>query len=97
MKGNEWQIGLQREKRAFGLLSLLQKWRSVADPIKLFSSLTKNFSVFTAKLGHFITNVFSICNKHSSLTAKIGNVNIKYYSASECILSGIIELVTYFN
>ncbi len=38
----------------------------------LFSLIANNFSGFFAvKLCHFIANYFSICNVHSSLTAKI--------------------------
>jgi len=45
---------------------------SHANPIKLFSSLMKNFfRFFDAKLGHLVINNFFIYNKHASLTAKI--------------------------
>jgi len=39
---------------------------SVANPIKLFSLLTKNSSIFSVNLGHFIINEFvSLCNTHA--------------------------------
>ena len=34
-------------------------------------SLSNNFAIFAAKLGHFITDDFFKCNKHISLNANI--------------------------
>ena len=45
----------------------------VADPLKLFSSLTKKFSVFFAvKLAHLLYKENSLIGKWPSLAAKIG-------------------------
>ncbi len=41
-------------------IQILQKYSSVADPIKTFSSLIKNSLFFTVKVGNFIINFFSL-------------------------------------
>jgi len=46
------------------------KW---VDPVANPMNTNKYFFPYIAvRLGHFIHNEFSICNKHASLTAKIG-------------------------
>ena len=44
--GKQYYIFLQRKVSWVDFLCLLTDWKYVADPIKLFSSLTKNFSAF---------------------------------------------------
>jgi hypothetical protein len=69
----------REEKVHYSKIIFEKKWpldvthSSGADPMKLFASLTKNFSIFFAlKLGYFVINdFFNVCYKHAKLTAKV--------------------------
>ncbi len=82
--------------RSSPVIFFLSGLYSGVDPIKLFSSLTKNFSFFTVKLGHFITNdFFSICNNHWNLTAKVGKWRKKFYRIEYWIVLGRYRFCSY--
>jgi len=52
----------------------LLKSFALANLKKVRETEKMNLSVFHVKLGHFIINeIFPLCNKHTSLTAKIEN------------------------
>jgi hypothetical protein len=66
---------------------------SVGNPIKNFLFANDDFfRFFAVKLGHFIINeFFFLCNKHTSLTLKIGKLKKGFIgSASVALISPTI-------